>query len=170
MVELLRIPKEAMRRVDSIEFSVRLANILDKKGFVYMGDIAQKEAEEFKYRTEDLGKISFKELSGILDELNLSFGMKFPGGPIDFSCFSDIKEISHTVWESKPNKEIDPTLVLFPRKTVEDIAVEVLKGIYSNPQILTEFVTKEWSANTAVLYASVAMQAAEALKEVLKNG
>ena len=68
--EKLRLP------VNELELSVRSANCLREAKLKSIGELVQKsEAEMLKYR--NFGKKSLAEISGILQGMGLSFGMKF---------------------------------------------------------------------------------------------
>jgi DNA-directed RNA polymerase subunit alpha len=72
--ETLRIRNLLMTRVDELELSVRSSNCLRAANIQTLEDLAQKtEAEMLKYR--NFGRKSLTELSSILSELGLSFGM-----------------------------------------------------------------------------------------------
>jgi DNA-directed RNA polymerase subunit alpha len=72
--ETLRIRGLLKTRVDELELSVRSSNCLRAANIQTLEDLAQKtEAEMLKYR--NFGRKSLTELSTILNELGLSFGM-----------------------------------------------------------------------------------------------
>jgi len=72
--ETLRIRNLLKTRVDELELSVRSSNCLRAANIQTLEDLAQKtEAEMLKYR--NFGRKSLTELSSILSELGLSFGM-----------------------------------------------------------------------------------------------
>ncbi len=72
--ETLRIRNLLKSRVDELELSVRSSNCLRAANIQTLEDLAQKtEAEMLKYR--NFGRKSLTELSSILNELGLSFGM-----------------------------------------------------------------------------------------------
>lgn len=69
-----RIRLQLRRPVDELELSVRSSNCLQAANIKYLGDLVQRtEAEMLKYR--NFGRKSLSEISKILEELNLSFGM-----------------------------------------------------------------------------------------------
>ncbi len=72
--ETLRIRNLLKTRVDELELSVRSSNCLRAANIQTLEDLVQKtEAEMLKYR--NFGRKSLTELSTILSELGLSFGM-----------------------------------------------------------------------------------------------
>lgn len=72
--EFERIKKLLMMNVEELELSVRSSNCLRAAEIKTLADLVQKsEAEMLKYR--NFGRKSLTELTQILDELNLSFGM-----------------------------------------------------------------------------------------------
>jgi DNA-directed RNA polymerase subunit alpha len=72
--ETLRIRNLLKTRVDELELSVRSSNCLRAANIQTLEDLAQKtEAEMLKYR--NFGRKSLTELSTILSELGLDFGM-----------------------------------------------------------------------------------------------
>jgi DNA-directed RNA polymerase subunit alpha len=67
-------------RVEELELSVRSANCLQNAGIEYIYQLVQKtEAEMLK--TKNFGRKSLNEIKDILDERNLSLGMKFNNFP-----------------------------------------------------------------------------------------
>lgn len=68
------IRQQLRRSVDELELSVRSSNCLQAANIRILGDLVQRtEAEMLKYR--NFGRKSLSEISNILDELSLSFGM-----------------------------------------------------------------------------------------------
>lgn len=68
------------RKVDELELSVRSANCLKNDDIVYIGDLVQKtEAEMLK--TPNFGRKSLNEIKEVLEEMNLSLGMKLDSWP-----------------------------------------------------------------------------------------
>ncbi|MCK5327678.1 MAG: DNA-directed RNA polymerase subunit alpha [Candidatus Latescibacteria bacterium] len=69
-----RIKALLKMNVEELELSVRSSNCLKAAGILFLQDLVQKtESEMLKYR--NFGRKSLSELSGILGELGLSFGM-----------------------------------------------------------------------------------------------
>jgi DNA-directed RNA polymerase subunit alpha len=64
------------RSVEELELSVRSYNCLKNANIQTIGDLVQKTEAEM-LRTKNFGRKSLNEIKGILDNLNLSFGMKF---------------------------------------------------------------------------------------------
>ena len=80
------IPEEGIpnsnlsRHVDDLELSVRSANCLKNAGINLIGELVQKtEAEMLK--TKNFGRKSLNEIKDILQEMDLSFGMKLDFHP-----------------------------------------------------------------------------------------
>ncbi len=72
--ETVRIRQLLKTRVDELELSVRSSNCLRAANIQTLAELISKtESEMLKYR--NFGRKSLNELNGILDELNLSFGM-----------------------------------------------------------------------------------------------
>ncbi len=72
--EVSRIRKNLMMSVDELELSVRSHNCLRSANIKTLADLVRRsEAELLKFR--NFGRKSLAELSAIVDELNLSFGM-----------------------------------------------------------------------------------------------
>jgi len=72
--ETIRIRQLLKTRVDELELSVRSSNCLRAANIQTLADLVSKtESEMLKYR--NFGRKSLNELNGILEELNLSFGM-----------------------------------------------------------------------------------------------
>ena len=75
-----------LRTVEDLELSVRSANCLKNAGINTIGELVQKtEAEMLK--TKNFGRKSLSEIKDILNEYNLSFGMK-----LDFSPWNEKSE------------------------------------------------------------------------------
>ncbi|MEQ8253079.1 MAG: DNA-directed RNA polymerase subunit alpha [Smithellaceae bacterium] len=69
-----------LRTVEDLELSVRSANCLKNAGINTIGELVQKtEAEMLK--TKNFGRKSLSEIKDILNEYNLSFGMKLDFPP-----------------------------------------------------------------------------------------
>jgi len=67
--------RKLSRHVDDLELSVRSANCLKNAGITTIGDLVQKtEAEMLK--TRNFGRKSLNEIKEILEEAELSFGIK----------------------------------------------------------------------------------------------
>ena len=84
--EIPQIPEEGvpnsnlLRHVDDLELSVRSANCLKNAGINLIGELVQKtEAEMLK--TKNFGRKSLNEIKDILQEMDLSFGMKLDFPP-----------------------------------------------------------------------------------------
>jgi len=72
--ETARIRQLLKTRVDELELSVRSSNCLRAANIQTLGELVSKtESEMLKYR--NFGRKSLNELTSILDELGLSFGM-----------------------------------------------------------------------------------------------
>jgi len=72
--EIIRIRTLLKTRVDELELSVRSSNCLRAANIQPLGELVSKtEAEMLKYR--NFGRKSLNELTTILEELGLSFGM-----------------------------------------------------------------------------------------------
>jgi DNA-directed RNA polymerase subunit alpha len=72
--ETLRIRQLLQTRVDELELSVRSSNCLRAANIQILGDLVRRtESEMLKYR--NFGRKSLTELTNILEELGLSFGM-----------------------------------------------------------------------------------------------
>jgi DNA-directed RNA polymerase subunit alpha len=72
--ETLRIRQLLQTRVDELELSVRSSNCLRAANIQVLADLVKRtESEMLKYR--NFGRKSLTELTNILDELGLSFGM-----------------------------------------------------------------------------------------------
>ncbi|MCK5128001.1 MAG: DNA-directed RNA polymerase subunit alpha [candidate division Zixibacteria bacterium] len=72
--EVVRIRQLLKTRVDELELSVRSSNCLRAANIQNLGELVSKtESEMLKYR--NFGRKSLNELTAILEELNLSFGM-----------------------------------------------------------------------------------------------
>jgi DNA-directed RNA polymerase subunit alpha len=72
--ETVRIRQLLKTRVDELELSVRSSNCLRAANIQTLSELVSKtEADMLKYR--NFGRKSLNELTAILDELNLSFGM-----------------------------------------------------------------------------------------------
>lgn len=72
--ETVRIRTLLKTRVDELELSVRSSNCLRAANIQTLAElVVNSESEMLKYR--NFGRKSLNELNGILDELNLSFGM-----------------------------------------------------------------------------------------------
>jgi len=72
--EVDRIRDLLMKNVEELELSVRSANCLRAANIKTIGDLVRKpEAEMLKYR--NFGRKSLKEISDILAEMGLHFGM-----------------------------------------------------------------------------------------------
>jgi len=72
--EVSRIRKNLMMSVDELELSVRSHNCLRSANIKTLADLVRRsEAELLKFR--NFGRKSLAELSAIVDELGLSFGM-----------------------------------------------------------------------------------------------
>jgi len=81
--EVVRIRQLLKTRVDELELSVRSSNCLRAANIQTLGELVSKtESEMLKYR--NFGRKSLNELTTILDELGLAFGM-------DVSPFADKK-------------------------------------------------------------------------------
>lgn len=71
-----------LRTVEDLELSVRSANCLKNAGINTIGELVQRtEAEMLK--TKNFGRKSLSEIKDILNEYNLSFGMKLDFSPWD---------------------------------------------------------------------------------------
>ncbi len=71
----LRLRELLSKTVDELELSVRSANCLRANNIFTLADLVQKtESEMLKYR--NFGRKSLAELTAILKNMNLSFGMK----------------------------------------------------------------------------------------------
>ena len=71
-----------MRSVEDLELSVRSANCLKNAGINTIGELVQRtEAEMLK--TKNFGRKSLSEIKDILNEYNLTFGMKLDFAPWD---------------------------------------------------------------------------------------
>mgnify|MGYP001320468529 CR=1 FL=1 len=69
-----------MRSVEDLELSVRSANCLKNAGINTIGELVQRtEAEMLK--TKNFGRKSLSEIKDILNEYNLTFGMKLDFAP-----------------------------------------------------------------------------------------
>mgnify|MGYP003660593807 FL=1 len=68
------INRALMQNVDELEISVRVINCFKSENIVYLGDLVQKSAGEL-LRTPNFGRLSLKEINGLLKERNLSLGM-----------------------------------------------------------------------------------------------
>ena len=64
------------RSVEELELSVRSYNCLKNANIQTIGDLVQKTEAEM-LRTKNFGRKSLNEIKGILDNLSLTFGMKF---------------------------------------------------------------------------------------------
>lgn len=72
--EVVRIRQLLKTRVDELELSVRSSNCLRAANIQNLGELVSKtESEMLKYR--NFGRKSLNELTSILEELGLSFGM-----------------------------------------------------------------------------------------------
>lgn len=72
--EIVRIRQLLKTRVDELELSVRSSNCLRAANIQTLGELVSKtESEMLKYR--NFGRKSLNELTSILEELGLSFGM-----------------------------------------------------------------------------------------------
>jgi len=72
--EVVRIRQLMKTRVDELELSVRSSNCLRAANIQTLGElVAKTESEMLKYR--NFGRKSLNELTSILEELGLSFGM-----------------------------------------------------------------------------------------------
>jgi len=72
--EVVRIRQLLKTRVDELELSVRSSNCLRAANIQTLGELVSKtESEMLKYR--NFGRKSLNELTSILEELGLSFGM-----------------------------------------------------------------------------------------------
>lgn len=72
--EIVRIRQLLKTRVDELELSVRSSNCLRAANIQNLGELVSKtESEMLKYR--NFGRKSLNELTSILEELGLSFGM-----------------------------------------------------------------------------------------------
>lgn len=72
--EVVRIRQLLKTRVDELELSVRSSNCLRAANIQTLGELVSKtESEMLKYR--NFGRKSLNELTSILEELSLSFGM-----------------------------------------------------------------------------------------------
>ncbi len=72
--EIVRIRQLLKTRVDELELSVRSSNCLRAANIQSLGELVSKsESEMLKYR--NFGRKSLNELTSILDEMGLSFGM-----------------------------------------------------------------------------------------------
>jgi DNA-directed RNA polymerase subunit alpha len=72
--EIARIRKNLMMSVDELELSVRSHNCLRSANIKTLADLVRRsESELLKFR--NFGRKSLAELSAIVDELGLSFGM-----------------------------------------------------------------------------------------------
>jgi DNA-directed RNA polymerase subunit alpha len=72
--ETVRVRQLLKTRVDELELSVRSSNCLRAANIQTLGELVSKtESEMLKYR--NFGRKSLNELTGILEELGLSFGM-----------------------------------------------------------------------------------------------
>jgi DNA-directed RNA polymerase subunit alpha len=72
--EIIRIRNLLKTRVDELELSVRSSNCLRAANIQTLGELVSKtESEMLKYR--NFGRKSLNELTTILEELGLSFGM-----------------------------------------------------------------------------------------------
>lgn len=72
--EVVRVRLLLKTRVDELELSVRSSNCLRAANIQTLGELVSKtESEMLKYR--NFGRKSLNELTSILDELGLSFGM-----------------------------------------------------------------------------------------------
>ena len=68
------INRELLKSVDELELSARVMNVFKNDSIVYLGDLVQKSAGEL-LRTPNFGRLSLKEINGLLKERNLSLGM-----------------------------------------------------------------------------------------------
>jgi DNA-directed RNA polymerase alpha subunit len=75
------------RKVDELELSLRSANCLKNENIIYVGDLVQKSEEEM-LRTPNFGRKALNEISNVLAQLGLRFGMEVPGWPPE-----DIEEL-----------------------------------------------------------------------------
>lgn len=72
--------KNLLRKVNELELSVRSANCLKNENIFYIGDLIQRtEADMLK--TPNFGRKSLNEIKGLLQAMDLSFGMTVPGWP-----------------------------------------------------------------------------------------
>ena len=68
------INRALMQNVEELEISARVINCFKSENIVYLGDLVQKSAGEL-LRTPNFGRLSLKEINGLLKERKLSLGM-----------------------------------------------------------------------------------------------
>jgi DNA-directed RNA polymerase subunit alpha len=66
------------RTVDELELSVRAANCLKNADIYFIGELVQKSENEM-LKTKNFGRKSLNEIKDVLDDMNLSLGMKVEG-------------------------------------------------------------------------------------------
>jgi hypothetical protein len=72
---VLPFDKNLLRKVDDQELSVRSHNCLQSDNIVYLGDLVRKKEVEL-LKTPNFGKKSLNEIRSMLQNLNLSLGVK----------------------------------------------------------------------------------------------
>jgi DNA-directed RNA polymerase subunit alpha len=87
------------RSVEELELSVRSYNCLKNANIQTIGDLVQKTEAEM-LRTKNFGRKSLNEIKGILENLGLSFGMKFDAqgrlvgpGPQPLGTGAELREL-----------------------------------------------------------------------------
>ncbi|RME05998.1 MAG: DNA-directed RNA polymerase subunit alpha [Deltaproteobacteria bacterium] len=71
------IDENLYRSVDELELSVRAANCLKNANILLIGELVTKTESEMT-KIKNFGRKSLNEIKEILQEMNLSFGMKLP--------------------------------------------------------------------------------------------
>ncbi|MDR0406933.1 MAG: DNA-directed RNA polymerase subunit alpha [Holosporales bacterium] len=81
-----------LRRIEELEFSVRVLNCLKGENIVYVGDLVQ--FSEYKMlRTPNFGRKSLNEIKEVLARMDLALGMEVPGWPPE--NIDDLAQRSH---------------------------------------------------------------------------
>ncbi|MDR2416867.1 MAG: DNA-directed RNA polymerase subunit alpha [Holosporales bacterium] len=91
---LLPCDPNLLRRIEELEFSVRVINCLKGENIVYVGDLVQC-SENKMLRTPNFGRKSLNEIKEVLAQMELTLGMKIPGWPPE-----NIDELSRRLHES----------------------------------------------------------------------
>jgi DNA-directed RNA polymerase subunit alpha len=91
---LLPCDPNLLRRIEELEFSVRVINCLKGENIVYVGDLVQC-SENKMLRTPNFGRKSLNEIKEVLAQMELTLGMQIPSWPPE-----NIDELSRRLHES----------------------------------------------------------------------
>lgn len=95
----VKLNENLFRYVSELELSVRSANCLKNANITLIGELVQKTESEM-LKTKNFGRKSLNEIKSILEEMELSLGMKLN----NFPPIEDVAEGEEEVKEEDEDK------------------------------------------------------------------